>query len=252
MKELIRSFLAKRGYVLWKWNFVRFGISPFLDMSRLNSVWGRRMEVVFDVGANVGQFAKEVRREVPGAIIHSFEPHPKTFEVLVRSKADDRMFHYCLALGDRTGPVSFFDYGKHCDINSLVPDSRVTTQFGMSSTEITVDGSTLDDFCADHRINRIDFLKIDVEGAELLMLKGAQGMLSAGQIMAVYCEFNDLDAAADAAGGGLIPIAHYLRDFGLRYACTYTDYLLLRGELFVCANALFVLPPGRQEASKRN
>jgi FkbM family methyltransferase len=155
------------------------------------------------------------------------------------------MVQHCLALGEDDGEVSFYEYGAEGDSshrNSLVPNAR-STRFGYQSTEIKVRGTTLDDFCATQNIEQIDFLKIDVEGAELSVLRGSRNMLSRRKIMAVYFEFNDLDPMPGLDGGALMPIAHYLGVFGLRYACTYTDSLMHRNELNVVANALFVLPP---------
>jgi FkbM family methyltransferase len=250
MKQLLRSFLAKRGYVLWKRDYFRFGISPFVDMARLNAAWGRSIEVLFDVGANIGQFAGEARQALPAAKIYSFEPHPRTFEKLTASKTDGLMFQNCLALRDEIGDVIFYEYASEGDgshINSLLPNARFPARFGYKCNEITVRSSTLDHFCASQSIGRIDFLKIDVEGAELCVLKGGADMLSRGKISAVYLEFNDLDPAAGAIGGSLMPIARYLGDFGLRYACTYTDGLMHGNELHVVANALFVLPPSKSQ-----
>ena len=246
MKNLLRSFLAQRGYVLWKRNFFRFGISPFVDMARLNTTWGRSLDVVFDVGANVGQFAQEARQEQPAATIYSFEPHPRSFEKLAQAAAGNRIVPQCLALSDQIGEVRFYEYGSEgpgSHINSLVPDARFPARFGYEGHAITVQSTTLDHFCAGHDIDRIDFLKIDVEGAELSVLEGGAGMLARGKIMAVYFEFNDLESAPGATGGSLMPIARYLGGFGLQYACTYTDYLLHGSQLHVVANALFVLPP---------
>jgi len=251
MMGLLRTILQKRGYVLWKRDFFRFGISPFVDMARLNAAWGRPLHVVFDVGANEGQFARDARQELPRAEIYSFEPHPRTFEKLTRSNTDDLMFQHCLALGEEVGDVSFYEYGAEGDSsqrNSLITNAR-STRFGYQSREIKVRGTTIDDFCATRNIEQIDFLKIDVEGAELSVLKGGKDMLSRRRIMAVYFEFNDLDPMPDLDGGALMPIARYLGDFGLRYACTYTDFLLHRNELNVVANALFVLPPADERTS---
>jgi FkbM family methyltransferase len=246
MKQLLRSFLDRHGYVLWKRNYIRYGISPFIDMARLNAAWGRSLKVLFDVGANIGQFAKEARQELPAAKIYSFEPHPRTFERLRQSKTDNLMFQYSLALSEKIGEVTFYEYGSEgggTQLNSLIPNARSPTRFGYKSSEIKVRSMTLDHFCATEKIDRIDFLKIDVEGAEDSVLKGAKEMLSRRNIMAVYFEFNDLDPTPRAEGGALMPIARYLSDFGLRYACTYTDFLLHQNELTVVANALFVLPP---------
>jgi FkbM family methyltransferase len=245
MKQITRFILSRLGYVLWKRQFLRFGISPFIDIARLNSAWGRPLKVIFDVGANVGQFAIEARQDLPDAKIYSFEPHPLTFEKFVKSNTDKLIFPYSLALSDKDGEVTFYEYaceGDGTQINSLVPDARFPTRFGHKSREIKVRSSTIDHFCETLNIDQIDFLKIDVEGGELAVLKGSTRMLTRERIMAVYMEFNDLEPMPGATGGALAPIARYLRDFGLRYACTYTDRLLHENELHVVANALFVLP----------
>ena len=96
-------------------------------MARLNAAWGRSVEVLFDVGANVGQFAREAREELPHAKIYSFEPHSRSFEKLSKSKTDSLMFQHCLALSDEIGEVTFYEYafeGDGSHINSLVPNAR--------------------------------------------------------------------------------------------------------------------------------
>lgn len=246
MKNLLRSLLERRGYVLWKRDFFRFGISPFVDMARLNAPWGRSLDVLFDVGANVGQFAREARRELPRTKIYSFEPHPRSFEKLSQSGPVDLIDRHCLALSNIAGEVVLYEYSNEGDgshINSLVPDARFPARFGYTGRPIKVISATLDGFCAGESIDRIDFLKIDVEGAELSVLKGAAGMLARGKILAIYFEFNDIEPMPGATGGSLLPIARYLGEFGLQYACTYTDFLLHGDQLHVVANALFVLPP---------
>lgn len=203
------------------------------------------MRVVFDVGANVGRFATAARNDLPSAQIYCFEPHPRTFEKLMKSTSDNLIFKHCVALSDKIGEVSFYEYGVEGDgtqLNSLIPNAP-STRFGYKANKINVQSSTVDRFCEVHGIDQIDFLKIDVEGAELSVLKGSKDMLTQKRIIAVYCEFNDLEAIPGSGGGALMPIAHYLCEYGFRYACTYTDFLLHRNELAVVANALFVLPP---------
>jgi len=70
-------------------------------------------------------------------------------------------------------------------------------------------------------------------------------MLTRRNVMAVYIEFNDLEPRPGTSGGSLMPLACHPGEFGLRYACTYTDVLLQGDQLHVVANALFVLPPGQ-------
>ena len=68
---------------------------------------------------------------------------------------------------------------------------------------------TIDDFCSANRIPKIDILKIDTEGFDLNVLKGAKQMLSRGQIAFIYTEFNDCVAKQGITGGALNEITNY-------------------------------------------
>ena len=103
----------------------------------------------------------------------------------------------------------------------------------------------MDDFCLKHDIGSIDILKLDTEGSELAVLKGAERMLTSGRCSYVYTEFNELQPQPGTTGGALIPISDLLARFGLRYVATYTDSVLPNGGMHVCANALFALPSTR-------
>ena len=58
-------------------------------------------------------------------------------------------------------------------------------------SEINVQTKTLDDFCLSENINNIDILKIDTEGNELNVLKGAERLLSKNKIMLIYVEISE-------------------------------------------------------------
>ena len=89
---------------------------------------GKVSERPFRRRANIGQFASEARQELPATKIYSFEPHPRTFDKLRQSKTDNLMFQYSLALSDKIGEVTFYEYGSEGDgtqLNSLIPNARV-------------------------------------------------------------------------------------------------------------------------------
>jgi FkbM family methyltransferase len=235
--------LDRFGYVLWKREFLRYGISPFLDIARLNRAAGHSVRVFFDVGANVGQTSMEALREFPEARIIAFEPHPDIFAQLRQSVSNSRFSPHQLALADRTGDVTLYEYGNVGDgslMNSLVPDARFSVQFAHSASRRIVECSTIDEFCALNGIDRIDVLKIDAEGCDFLVLKGAARMLRERRIEFVYTEFNDLQPKQGTTGGSLLQISDYLAPFDFRYVATYTDFILPNDDMFVCANALFV------------
>jgi FkbM family methyltransferase len=249
LQRAVRYCLDRLGYVLWKREFLQYGILPFLDISRLSKAWGSTVTIIFDVGANIGQTSRQARDAFPDARIHAFEPHPETFGKLKISAAQDRFLAYQLALGEKDGEATFYEYassGEGSLINSLTPNARFPLQYGHSATGcISVTCSTIDSFCAEHKIDHVDLLKIDTEGFDLNVLRGAERMLRQRAIKFVYVEFNDLEPREGAAGGSLMPISAYLSQFEFRYITSYTDFVLTGDPVFVCANALFALPPGQ-------
>ncbi len=240
--RLVRAGLDRRGYVLWKREFLRFGVSPFLDIARLARATATPIEIVFDVGANVGQTAAEALSAFPNATVFAFEPHPETFRRLSQGLSNARLFIHQLALGDTAGEVCFYEYGTSGGaslMNSLVADARFPRQFGYTASTRTVQCATIDGFCAANGIERIDILKIDAEGCDLAVIKGAGRMFTEGRIGFVYTEFNDLVSLEGTTGGALLPIAEYLAPFGVHYVASYTDFILPDANMFVSANALF-------------
>ena len=172
----------------------------------------------------------------------AFEPHPDTFKRLVdHSGSNGRFAAFNLALGDTVGMVDFFEYGSST-VNSLVPNSRHAVHFAEQSHRRQVQCTTLDAFCVDRGIASIDVLKIDVEGFELGVLKGAKDLLAGGRIRFVYLEYNDISADREAFGGSLAEIDSFLRQFGFRFVSSYTDNVVLDDPLFIVANALFMRP----------
>jgi FkbM family methyltransferase len=237
---MIRPILARMGYVLWKRDFLRYGVLPFLDIERLDRQWGTSVETFFDVGANVGQTAHEALDAFPKARIFSFEPQIDTFQKLAML-ANPRLGIYPLAFADHNGEAIFYEYASDGDgtqINSLVPDARFPTQFDYHPKPTKVTCLTIDQFCAEQKIERIDVLKIDTEGSELIVLKGAEKMFGQGKIRFVYTEYNDVLPKPGTTGGSLAAIAEYLCRFGFILIATYTDRVM-ENEMFVSSTALF-------------
>jgi len=242
----LRALLSRFDYVLWKREFLVYGVLPFHDINRLSRAWELPIETCFDVGANVGQTAREMLEEFPHARVYSFEPHPVSCERL-REIVDPRFSAHMLALSDQNAVVPFYEYaetGGGSHINSMIPNSHFPTHFRFNTRakKITAQSTTIDTFCDEHSIAKIDVLKLDIEGGELAALEGARGMFQQGRIRFVYLEYTGLVPAAGVGGGSLLPIATYLDRFHLVPIATYTDYVLPK-EKFVVANALFALWP---------
>jgi FkbM family methyltransferase len=148
--------------------------------------------VIFDVGGHYGETSEEYRRFFPIATIHAFEPTPASFEIMQRKFAKDRQHHlHQVALSDQAGSA-VFTVNQTDSTNSLLATEDGVhehwRQLVQTEGTVEVKTQTLDAFCDTQGIKTIDILKLDVQGAENRVLKGAQQMLARGAIRAVFLE----------------------------------------------------------------
>jgi len=230
LMKSVRAFLEARGYDLVKKEYAPFGQDVMVDIRRLSRQWGYSTRVCFDVGANVGQTAIRLMREFPAATVYAFEPHPGTYDALkenVGSAVACKPSN--LALGLTVGEVDLFEY-EESQVNSLVQDAPYAVHLKNSPRRrIAVPATTIDRFCSEQGFDRIDILKIDTEGFDFQVLKGAHGLLSGRKIDFVYMEFNSIHPQAGMTHAALAPIDEYLFPFGYRFVATYTDKISVDG-----------------------
>ncbi len=150
-------------------------------LSRLDSV----ASIVFDVGANSGNWTHEALERLPHATVHLFEPIPETFADLLQHVGDsDRVRLNELALSDESATeLLMWTDGRDGTMSSA------TAPPGTSGRELRVRCMTGDDYMASHNIDHIDLLKIDVEGYEMQVLKGFYQAFARGVIDVVQFEF---------------------------------------------------------------
>jgi FkbM family methyltransferase len=150
---------------------------------------GTTAPVVFDVGANVGEWSAAFLAEFGDkAAIHAFEPAAGTFAKLAANcagKTGLRLHPFGLGSHDELAELYCAEAGSTiASIYNLPPDHA-----WYSGAHETISLRTLDGFCEENKIEAIDFLKIDVEGNELAALHGAARMLNLGLIRFVQWEF---------------------------------------------------------------
>lgn len=145
-------------------------------------------KIVFDVGANVGDWSAIAHQLFPAATIHCFELSEKTFNTL-RGNIDRIPFVLNnVGLSDTVGFTEYKDYGENSGVNTILHgatyhDKAIQPQF------INAYLSTGDEYCRSKNISVIDFLKIDVEGAEHLVLQGCSELLGRKAIRAIQFEY---------------------------------------------------------------
>lgn len=140
---------------------------------------------VIDAGANKGQFAVYALFRWPRARVISFEPLPEPRAKLARVTGGRAEIHDC-ALGAEAGEACMHIASRADSSSLLALGKRQKTIFKMEEVaELTVPVRRLDG-CVGSDLTRPSLLKIDVQGYELEVLKGASGLLHA--IDAVYVE----------------------------------------------------------------
>ena len=152
--------------------------------------------VLFDVGANVGNYSKLLAQHFSRARIYSFEPMPVSYRI-----ASENLKQY--------PNVALLNFGFSSNINnsqkihtyegdntsshaSLYKDVFTEIHHAKKTEEVSIKLDTIDHFCANNNIEKINFLKIDTEGHEMEVLKGAVNMITSGRIDIIQFEFNEM------------------------------------------------------------
>jgi FkbM family methyltransferase len=152
---------------------------------------------VVDVGANHGMMSLEAAHLVgPTGLIHAFEPAPLTRALLLRNLAANSLTTvrvFSDALGAAPGTALLRVHHEMSGLNTLAVHDVTWNRRVLPADEIVeVPVTTLDTHAERHGLDQINFLKIDVEGFELSVLRGARGLLRAQRVDRIMLEIGDL------------------------------------------------------------
>ncbi len=175
---------------------------------------GRDVRVVLDCGAHHGRLSRLYKKSFPGAEVFAFEPTPATFKVLEANVAGvTGITAVNAAVGEVAGEIPFYLKEGDEQSNSLVPPAGAGGGDGERDGAIVrVRVETIDGFCEAQGIERVDVLKLDVEGHELAALKGASKLLGAGAIDVIMAEFRIEDPRPGAVK--FLELANHLAGLG--------------------------------------
>lgn len=145
-------------------------------------------DVVVDVGANIGVFSIEAVRR-GAAVVHACEPGPETAEFLKRNAKENRLpqiVAHWTAVADRTGSLDLYLGPGRCSGGSRV----FPTGLKPDAETVKVPAVSLTELLEQNGLERVDFLKLDCEGAEGLILSSTPaGVLR--RISRICMEFHD-------------------------------------------------------------
>lgn len=169
------------------------GVDPFRDMRAL--IPADRSPVIFDVGANRGQTIANFRRSFGQSVIHAFEPGPEAFaELESNAGVLPAVTLNNIALGSRSGEAQLFESAAGTPMNSLLRPRPEGWGGGAVKGTVPVPVSTVDEYCREHGVDRIDILKTDTQGYDLEVIRGAAAMIEACAVHLIYMEiiFSDM------------------------------------------------------------
>jgi FkbM family methyltransferase len=151
--------------------------------------------VIFDVGANRGDYSKLLLTAFPKAKLMCFEPNPRTFELLSRNLGNSASL-FQNGFGKQSGTLELhFDAKDQTSVMATSNPEILRNISKVTETEkVQIKVETLDEFCTAQKIGHIDFLKVDTEGFELDILRGAKKMLDEKCINIIQFEFNETGA----------------------------------------------------------
>ena len=177
-----KLFLSKKGLAL--------SISHYGTYEELESkIMEEKIEmgnIVVDVGANIGLHTLNMARIVGSTgQVFAFEPDPSNFEILKKNVKINNYKNIILeqkAVGDKHGRTTLYQSdhpGKH----------RIFPQTEQAKSQVQVELTNLDNYFDSDMIDKINFIKIDVEGLEFSVLKGMKNILKNSKKIKILFEF---------------------------------------------------------------
>lgn len=180
--------------------------------------------IVFDIGAYHGEFTEIAHRLFPDAKYHCFEPDPIAFNDLNKWYGYKSNIH-CnnFAISDLNGKRILYTNNNDSGLCSL--NKRELDLQGIKfNKEIPIESMRLETYCKDYSVNIIDYLKLDIEGAELSVLSDAYNMIENGRINNIQFEF----------GGCNIDSRTFMKDFYILLSSAYNIYRIHPEGLIDC------------------
>ena len=237
----INRFLFKlslRGMGIYNYENPRAsGEKAFLEKT------ASKLQVAFDVGSNVGNYARAIKQLNKSCQVYAFEPHRAAYERLSKNaeENDFRSFHF--GFGKENGTSALYDYANlsfssHASIHPTVIGDIHKGQRVRHEIEIR----TIDAFVEQYGIENIDLLKIDTEGCEYDILLGASRVLEANKVKLIHFEFNEMNVMSRVFFRDFLSL---LRDFDLfrmlRGGLLHLyEYRPIENELFAYQNILAI------------
>lgn len=208
MRRKLDEGLRRRDLELHRRQRVPFGVRWTDDLAWC--LGGAPLGVAFDVGAHRGETTRKILEAFPGALVHSFEPLPESFAALAAATAGTAARAVNAAMSDTPGTLTL-----------ARGNSTLTTSVYGSGERLEVAATTVDRYAEEQGLEHIGLLKIDTEGHEQAVLRGAAGLLGEGRVSYLLCEC-DFTPRPEQPHGAFADLHASLEPLGYRVVSFYS------------------------------
>jgi FkbM family methyltransferase len=169
------------------------GYLDSLELLELIKADGATTNTIFDVGANIGTWTLLTKSFFPGATVHAFEPldvHIQKFNDNIKILSNVYIHSYCLG---KENKYSVINVSSFSDSSSILEATQLEfEEFGIKKThEEQVEIKRLDQLIEDNELPVPDIIKLDVQGFELEVLKGAGKYLNEVSYLIIEVSFKE-------------------------------------------------------------
>jgi FkbM family methyltransferase len=181
MLMTIKKFLRSYGY-----DIIRYHSFYDRDLKPLG------IQTILDIGANTGEFSKEMRTLFPDAEIYAFEPLKDCFETINTKTAGDTKFHrYNIALGETNGDsvIQRSSFHPSSSLRTMAPLHKELYPKTKDSFEEKIQIARLDDVMRDTLLKTPIFIKMDVQGFEDSVIRGGTETIEKASVLQVETSF---------------------------------------------------------------
>lgn len=146
-------------------------------------------KVIFDLGANCGHFSVFASEKYPYAKIYAFEPSPYLEKTMLKNINQRNIVLDKTAIAEKEGEMEFYIHKDSQQANSLIKEN--VTFYTDKVEAVKVKTQTLDKIAEQYGVNEIDVMKIDCQGAESMILRGATHILTKTRCLILEISLHD-------------------------------------------------------------
>lgn len=173
-------------------NQEKIGDTPVLELNRISKEFIKQYlpdnPTIIEAGAHIGRDTVKMSKLWPNSKIYAFEPVPELFQYLINNtKNYSNIFCFQLALSNKIELADLYvSSGRSTALSSLLkPEDILQIHPDAHFEKISVQTTTLDKWAEEHQVKSVDFMWLDLQGAELHALEGANNLLKTVKVILI-------------------------------------------------------------------